>query len=183
MGSALLLGATTARADDLPPPPDRCPPGAVPTTQHAGQWCAVTTCETDADCEDRALERAIGGFDARREVTRRCRPRALCVEEERYTPGGLYEEPPAPRTRRIARGPCVDDRCPRGGRCVRASRCVVAPAAGPAPAGPEGTSAESSAASTSDDGGCAVGAGRASPLAAWIAALGLLGARRRPRER
>ncbi len=67
----LFLGARTARADAVPPPPPSCPKGKVPVTDHGGPrceleapkncapgyrgriggTCVLATCSTDRECE------------------------------------------------------------------------------------------------------------------------------------
>ncbi len=81
---ALLL-APHALADAVPPPPDDCPSGTIPTTDHGGPrcekeppkncpsgWrgvmggeCALALCSSDADCADSG---------------RVCRPASVCFE-------------------------------------------------------------------------------------------------------
>ncbi len=168
-----------AFADDLGPPPPSCPAGSIGHSEHAGEWCAATTCSTDADCSGDGLRRQ--GLEYHHGVAGLvCREVALCVVEEEYTLGGLHPDPPPSSTRRVARGPCVGDACPSGGSCRSARRCAPAasrPAASqptPARAGDTGE-----AAAERDDGGCEIGRAPVTPPWAFALALGALVAWRR----
>ena len=152
----LSLGATPAVADEIPAPPASCPPGSVAHSEHAGQWCAATTCTSDADCTPEAPV---------------CREVALCVVQEEYALGGnLPADPPPLRTRRVARGECAGGACPAGGECGRVRRCappLSAPGSGSGSAAHQGS-------------GCTVGRGSAAPWLLVLAAITTLwGSRRR----
>lgn len=184
---ALLLLPSAASADRVMPPPDDCPAGSIGHSEHAGQWCVATTCESDGDCTRRARP---GWFDGDARYV--CRQTALCVVTERYQLGHRTPEPEFSE-RTVARGPCIEGRCPAGGECQTAGRCVPADesASEPAPSEPateaeEDTSAasaseapagsgggEGAAASEPEaSGGCAVGRGEGAGAAAVL--LGLL---------
>lgn len=147
---ALLVLAPIASADDLPPPPESCPPGSVGYSEHAGQWCVPTICAGEAEC---------GSGEVCREV-------ALCVVEEEYALGGnIPQDPPPRRTRRVARGECIDGACPSGGECRRARRCAAGSDHAPAEEATPETS-EEEASEDASDGGCQVAPGpRPAPLA------------------
>lgn len=49
--SALLIGTSIARADPVPPPPPSCPEGGLPSTCHAGPFCAVRDCVDKTECQ------------------------------------------------------------------------------------------------------------------------------------
>lgn len=107
--TALLCALpATALADRVPPAPTDCPRGSVGETSHAGPICAPSTCRGPSDCS--------GDTPACVEV-------ALCVERQTYTPGGIGSDGTT-QQRDVARGPCVDGRCPGGGECQTARRCV-----------------------------------------------------------
>ncbi|MCB9594999.1 MAG: hypothetical protein H6719_19940 [Sandaracinaceae bacterium] len=165
--------ASPAAADDLAPPPEDCPRGSVGTTEHAGEWCTATRCASDDDCTPAGLRRqGVDQYHAAGAMV--CREVALCVLEESYTLGGLWPDEPPTATRRIARGACVDGRCPAGGECGAERRCVLAsePApAAPSAAPPPATPADPPAESDARGSGCAVGHGAAGLL--WWA-MGLL---------
>lgn len=185
LGALLLLAATPAAADDIGPPPEDCPRGSVGTSEHAGEWCAATTCTTDGDCTLQGL-RAQGLDHVGALAPMVCREAPLCVIEEEYQLGGLWPDEPPTRTRRIARGACVDGRCPAGGDCGATRRCVPreGPRATPAADQPS-TAADPREAA--DEGGCAVGSPGASGPWAALALVALVTAaarrRRRPRRR
>ena len=162
---ALLLlgpmGASPAVADEISPPPPSCPPGSSPHSEHAGEWCAASTCTSDADCTEAASPV--------------CREVALCVVEEQYALGGnIAADPPPTRTRRVAHGECVDGACPAGGVCGRVRRCAP-------PLGAPGSAPGSGPASSArEEGGCSVSRGSAAPWLLALAALTTLwGSRRR----
>ena len=136
MSALALLGLVSAthsqaRADAVNAPPEDCAPGAVGRTSHSGQWCAPTTCTTDADCTPANI-----GYQ-RGEHRYACRDAALCVQDETYVPGGRNPDR-TPRTRPVARGACVGGGCAAPARCERAMRCVDVASATPgtAPAWP-----------------------------------------------
>lgn len=156
--AALLILASRAAADDIGPPPETCPPGALGHSEHAGEWCVPTECATDADCTEAGLRRQ--GFHYPPDGPLTCREVALCVVEEQYTLGGLRPDPAPTATRRIARGACIDGVCPAGGECRAARRCIAT----------EPPSAPVAQTDGDDGGGCAVGrSGGATPT--WLAAL------------
>ena len=180
-----LLGSAHAAADDLSPPPERCPRGSVGTTEHAGQWCAATRCESDADCARDGLRRQ--GLDYVSDASRVCREASLCVVEEQYTLGGLHAAAPPTSTRRVARGECLDGRCPAGGECRAERRCVLASEASPAVAAAEPDRAGRAApASAPREGpaassGCAGAPPRRSQGVLLSSLVALAAWRRRPR--
>ncbi len=107
--AALLCALpASALADRVPPAPTDCPRGSVGETSHSGPICAPSTCSGPSDCSG---------------ATPSCVEVALCVERQTYTPGGI-ESDGTTRQRDVARGPCVDGRCPGGGECQTARRCV-----------------------------------------------------------
>lgn len=176
-----VLWPQLAAADDLPGPPEECPPGSTPHTEHAGQWCAATTCQRDADCTATS-QRARHGVHLYGEERYVCREVSLCVRHETYELGGNLPEPRSSE-RDVAVGACVEARCPAGGDCTTLRRCVLAEDAASlsragTPASDEGGGegsgpAAAGAEEEESSSGCAV-ARRASPLPA-IAALGVLG--------
>ncbi|MBX3275433.1 MAG: hypothetical protein KF729_34530 [Sandaracinaceae bacterium] len=177
-----LFGSAHAAADDLSPPPERCPRGAVGTTEHAGEWCAATRCERDADCTGVGLRRQGLGYST--DGSRVCREAALCVVEEQYTLGGLHAAAPPTSTRRVARGECLDGRCPAGGECRAERRCVLASEASPAPARePDRTAREAPAAAPREPppSGCASAASRRARGGLLVSIVALAAWRRRPR--
>lgn len=178
--SLLLLGPAVALADDLPGPPESCPPGSVGHSEHAGQWCAATTCTTDADCTVSGLRRQGAGYYASEGRALSCREVALCVTEEEYSLGGnIAADPPPTATRRVAHGECFDGACPAGGECARVRRCAPAAAPAPDPDPDPDPASDPDPDPDPDPGGCAVASG--SPLPWWAAfvAFTLLGGSRR----
>ncbi|AKT43058.1 MYXO-CTERM sorting domain-containing protein [Chondromyces crocatus] len=118
---ALTLLGRDAHADAVMPPPDECPPGALPRTSHIGPYCQPSTCETGVDCphlEPRLLPRK--GFPLV------CRERALCVTE-RIEPDGppFREDDPGSVRRPIAVSSCDEaTSCAAPARCETTKRCV-----------------------------------------------------------
>ncbi len=105
-----ILGApATALADAIGPPPARCPPGAVPSSSHAGEYCRPGTCRGNGDCEQGEV----------------CIEQPLCVEPiQGYSRGG-------PLTVDHAVTICPEDgACPPGATCVTELRCVSRISAG-----------------------------------------------------
>jgi len=109
---ALLAVAATARADEVMPPPDRCPSGCEGITSHSGPQCVRPTCHTDADCDH-------GTHCALR-----------CIQWSTYGAAGLIDgppkpEPPGPDTPyAIDHGPCGHgETCPPGAQCADTARC------------------------------------------------------------
>ncbi|MBX3274024.1 MAG: hypothetical protein KF729_27410 [Sandaracinaceae bacterium] len=156
VAALVSLAHARASADRVPPPPADCPRGSVGQTSHAGPYCAPTSCEGGRGCER----------------GQRCEEIALCIARERYTPHSrLAGDAPRATYRDVARGPCVDGACPRGGTCRRAPRCVSGGGARSLSTGRPGEPMP----------GCRAGAGRAAPTAPLALVLFTLLARARRR--
>lgn len=98
-----LFWAGVAFADKVPPPPEECPPGATPATNHGGPYCRPGTCTTDADCE--------GGNV--------CQEQALCIATD------TYSARKGQATRQVAEGVCNNGgSCASPATCQSAKRCV-----------------------------------------------------------
>ncbi|MBL8606912.1 MAG: hypothetical protein JNL38_06310 [Myxococcales bacterium] len=106
VASASLCTSSSARADDVPPPPTDCPPGSVGRTGHEGEACVATTCATDGEC--------TGG--------KRCLEQALCVKVQTGVAGQFGR----PFSRSVASRVCEPGKtqCLDGATCERAKRCV-----------------------------------------------------------
>ena len=172
----LTLLASGARADDIGPPPNDCPRGALGHSEHAGEWCAVTTCATDANCTGAGISEQISGYWPRDAPPLVCgEATGLCVIEETYELGGLRPTP-AQGQRRVARGPCVGGTCPAGGECRTARRCVP-PDTPPVPvarASTDPAAPHPSESGAREAGGCVAGAGARRGGGVWLV-LGLGG--------
>jgi MYXO-CTERM domain-containing protein len=166
--AAGLLGAPAAYADAVPQAPETCPPGTIGQSSHAGPFCRVTTCSTDADCER---------WSARKQyVCRRVAP--VCVGEMDVSAPHMRVPDAGRGTTKVADAACgPGGTCSPGWTCETASRCVDAD--GPAAAGPSGGTG------TGKSGcGCRVGAEQGGDVVAAIGAGALLvGIARRRRER
>lgn len=99
--ASIVLAASPARADIVPEPATGCVDGSFGATCHAGQYCALDLCTTDADCE--------GG-----EV---CNDRELCTATIDCGGGGG----PFPTTE--VTGDC-GEACPDGSACTPQKVCV-----------------------------------------------------------
>jgi len=97
------LSATPAAADVVGPPPERCPPGSVGDTSHAGPTCTPITCTSALDCE-------LGDV---------CVDFGLCVEMvDGWSHGYQFQMEHALTT-------CDEGGlCPPGATCETARRCV-----------------------------------------------------------
>ena len=73
---ALLFSLQFALADVVNMPPEDCPPGAVGTSGHTGEWCRPDSCESDEDC---------GGGDSCIEVS-------MCLTISEESCGGMMPE-------------------------------------------------------------------------------------------
>ena len=159
---AISLGAATASADAIGPPPVECPPGSRGHSSHCGEWCAPSTCKEVADCP--------------KDGTYSCQSRGVCVEEDDSPCSDRAGN--ARESRRVARNPCESDAdCIRPARCETAMRCVREAKAAPPPAPAPSSSAEPESRSCS----CSLpgaGSSHAEALAA-LAALGALALSRR----
>lgn len=99
----LLLEASPAAGDAIPPGAAGCPPGTSGRSDHYGQFCAANICKDRSTCPPEQV----------------CQPYALCIQEVNYgSPrGNTY--------RRWARGSCGRrEACPAHARCRVARRCV-----------------------------------------------------------
>jgi len=101
LGLSLLPGS--ARADAIMGPPERCPPGAVPASSHAGSYCDPSICTSNGDCESGHV----------------CTKQPLCVEPMTGYHGG------GPLTVDNALTTCAGDgTCPPSTTCITEMRCV-----------------------------------------------------------
>lgn len=64
--SLIFLFSPVAWADVVPNEPASCPKGSRPSTSHAGAYCALELCTSDADCSGGAT----------------CQDVSVCVEEK-----------------------------------------------------------------------------------------------------
>jgi len=188
---AALCTASIASADAVMPPRDDCAPGAIGGSSHAGQWCALTTCDADADCAGYAQRAAMFGDPERRYV---CRAVDLCVRTETYQLGGRrrVDDPNGTGTREVASA-CTPS-CAAPGSCTHEKRCVRAAVAAPprAPTPPpstptstltQGTATPAAASSETSSDGCAISPGGSVGSALVVlGALALFGVRRTRRN-
>lgn len=194
------LPPALARADAIEGPP-ACPRGARRRSSHAGQWCEVASCASDADCADggghcrayrvctRHASIPPGGRGAFRDpppppfevdlVVGSCEPSAACRGDEEPPPisAGSYTEPtPTCREARV----CVADALPSLPFLGAPAPVPTSPAGAPTPSPGAGVSVSREVHASC---GCAAtgrGAGAALPLALSIAlALGTASRRRR----
>ena len=192
----VLSLAPHAFADAVPPPPDDCPSGTEPVTDHGGPrcekaapkncpsgWrgviggeCVLHQCTADADC---------------RETGRVCRPASLCFEpHQRYSTcqGSRSNALGAPP---VLGGPCMQlpepvtdwnpvnvcggtERCASPGECRPSKLCVV-----PNSPSPKVMPRDESGQVQSKPSGCGSGCVSApghSGTAAALMAIGALGA-------
>ena len=106
----VMLATSVASADVVFPPPDTCPPGAIPATGHAGPYCRATECTSVADCVARSTP-FVGA----------CAPAGLCVREQLGFAGRGGRVP-----LRVTLGSCRSDAdCSSGVACVRVDRCIA----------------------------------------------------------
>lgn len=159
---ALLLFASTANADDVPPPQADCPSGSAGETDHHGQYCAPFRCRTDDTCTSRRYV----------PEGRVCKPAAFCVETRHYRSHrgheGDYE---------VFHGPCDASGACATGECVRESFCVDADdALEPAP-NVTMMSSSSSGSENDEESGCAAG-GRTAGWMCLVLATAIVARRR-----
>jgi hypothetical protein len=99
---AALLVAPAALADVAAPPPEDCPAGGVPSTDHYGGYCSAWACTSDADCWSGQL----------------CRPASLCVHDR------LFEHPRGNTSRAEVVGLCAARKsCAEGSNCRTGRFC------------------------------------------------------------
>jgi len=172
----VLTVAATARADEVMPPPDRCPEGCEGVTSHSGPQCVRPVCRTDADCDHGT----------------QCQRR--CIQWSTYGAAGLIEgppkpEPPGPDTPyAIDHGSCGHgETCPPGSQCAESARCAEIdghpcygdadapmPSTTPTPT-PSPTPTPTPTTTTSSGGGCCAHESAAQRSASVLVALGGLG--------
>lgn len=102
----LVMIAATAQADAVGPPPEDCPAGSVPRTDHAGPHCLALDCDSDADCP------TDEGYE--------CAARPLCIEHQ----AGVQGVGEQAFERDVAHSFCADDGACDRGACDRGKRCV-----------------------------------------------------------
>jgi hypothetical protein len=80
VGLVVALGASEARADAVPPPPEDCPEGSRGETSHAGPSCVVVPCTSTSNlCEP----------------GKSCKPRGFClIGTDPKVEGGTCEDTP-----------------------------------------------------------------------------------------
>lgn len=147
----LLVDPRGVAADAVPPPPDKCPPGYIGITSHAGPQCVLKppiscppgwrpanggicilhACETDANCA------TIGTNNLR------CKPAKICIHEYLQEWGwgaslptsrddrALFSAPPRrfdpPRRVQEPVDVCHDGhRCPADSSCGQMKLCLPA---------------------------------------------------------
>jgi hypothetical protein len=196
--ATVTLGATVARADAVPPPPEDCKPGTVGVTDHAGPRC-----ELDAPKNCPPGWRGVVGGDC---AVALCDPQgSACEDGQRCVPQSVCHEPrerwidygrgPAPRGPELAGPPrqldepvtdwlpvglCSEQRtCDSPSECRPAHVCVP-PGARPEP-GPRSPPAEPTKRGCA---GCSAPRGELGrAAAAALLAAGIAIALRRRRER
>ncbi len=104
MALALCLLGSSARADVVGGEPASCPHGGTPSTCHAGSYCALEECQTDADC---TAEKTV------------CREVSVCVGK--VVCAGLL--PPDANLADYER-PTVEAACSPGATCPADSHCA-----------------------------------------------------------
>ena len=116
---SIVMWAPAAMADAIGGYPLKCPPGSRQTADHCGQWCAPTTCTSDADCKPKRRGKKEPPALA-------CRSVGLCVEKDNYDSCSGWS-PGRPQKRSIARDVCnkASD-CIRPASCETIKRCVLA---------------------------------------------------------
>ena len=146
MAVAWCLTGSPARADVVGPGPESCPSGGTPASCHGGPYCALTECQTDADC--------AAGVSV-------CREAPICVGK--VVCAGLL--PPDANLADYER-PSVESTCKVGSTCQDGTSCATKRLC----AAPE---AETSARKKDGDPGCAVGVIAARPAAVPASLLAL----------
>jgi hypothetical protein len=106
-----------ARADEVMPPPQNCPPGAQGESSHQGEWCQPHRCTGEAQCRPGQV----------------CREAGLCVQVTTQTRGERWGGGEYTEERVMGTGTC--DACAAPATCLTAKYCFASDAI-PARPGP-----------------------------------------------
>lgn len=119
--AASIFGAgADLRADDIGPPPSDCPRGSAGQSSHAGEWCSVQACQSDADCKKMFVDH--GTAEGTCESTSLCIAKKKIYAHHRVVSDGGDDA----REISVAVGACgVASSCKPESRCEKAMRCVA----------------------------------------------------------
>ena len=105
---AFLLGLQIASADVVNMPPEDCPPGAIGTSSHAGEWCKPNYCQSDTDCSD----------------GNSCLEVPICVSRTEEPCGGIGADSGCTFTKTKVHDVCLESEACTTGECETAMVCA-----------------------------------------------------------